>query len=123
MIFSDKTQKWMSLSKPNLKRALSCCLIIHSLMLILHVCRSLAATPAESGYDSDELSQTEKDRRRALEYTETDEPVPVVPEIQEVNVSIPNIAIPRTSDGDVKYVRPLHGMTLTTLLALDNSRT
>ncbi|KAF8449095.1 Leo1-like protein-domain-containing protein [Boletus edulis BED1] len=60
---------------------------------------SLAATPAGSGYDSDELSQTEKERRR-LEYMENDEPTPVVSEVQEANVSIPNIPVPRTSDGD-----------------------
>ncbi|KAG6381555.1 Leo1-like protein-domain-containing protein [Boletus reticuloceps] len=60
---------------------------------------SLAATPAGSGYDSDELSQTEKERRR-LEYTENDEPTAVVPDIPEANVSIPNIPVPRTSDGD-----------------------
>lgn len=78
--------------------------IIQSLVSILILCvyRSLVATPAESGYDSDELSQTEKERRRALEYMENDEPAPVVQEIQEANVSIPNIPIPRTSDGDVK---------------------
>ncbi|KAG8220888.1 Leo1-like protein-domain-containing protein [Butyriboletus roseoflavus] len=66
---------------------------------------SLAATPAESGYDSDELSQTEKDRRRELEYMENDEPAQVVHEIQEANVSIPNIPIPRTSDGDHWVIR------------------
>lgn len=93
------------------------------LILLLCVCRSLAATPAESGYDSDELSQTEKERRRALEYMENDEPAQVVQEIQEANVSIPNIPVPRTSDGDVNYIPPSHAMTLTSVLALGNSCT
>ncbi|KAH0836604.1 Leo1-like protein-domain-containing protein [Lanmaoa asiatica] len=72
---------------------------------------SLTATPAGSGYDSDELSQTEKERRRALEYMENDEPAPVVDGIQEADVSIPNIPTPRTSDGDVNYnldSKPFH---------------
>lgn len=123
MTFLDKRQRWTSLNMSNPKRALSNCLVTQFLVFIPHAYRSLAATPAESGYDSDELSQTEKERRRALEYAENDEAAPVVPEIQEANVSIPNIPIPRTSDGDVKYIRPPHGTTLTAILALGNSRT
>lgn len=100
----------------------SCCLIIQSLVLIVCVYSSLAATPAGSGYDSDDLSQTEKDHRRALEYMEDDEPAPVVvAPIQEARVSIPNVPIPRTSDGDVKYTAPSHDMALTPVLALGNS--
>ncbi|KAL4063172.1 Leo1-like protein-domain-containing protein [Scleroderma yunnanense] len=63
------------------------------------------ATPAESGYDSDILSQTERDRRRALEYAEPDEPGSVVPQVQEVDVHIPNIPIPRSSDGQYWVIR------------------
>ncbi|KIJ62028.1 hypothetical protein HYDPIDRAFT_95225 [Hydnomerulius pinastri MD-312] len=63
------------------------------------------ATPAESGYDSDELSQAEKDRRRALEYMEPDEPGVVVEQVQEANVPIPNIPVPRSSDGDHWVIR------------------
>ncbi|KIJ20812.1 hypothetical protein PAXINDRAFT_95809 [Paxillus involutus ATCC 200175] len=62
------------------------------------------ATPAESGYDSDELSQAEKDRRRALEYMEPEEPTPVV-QVQEAHVPIPNIQVPRTSDGNYWAIR------------------
>ncbi|KIL00749.1 hypothetical protein PAXRUDRAFT_821332 [Paxillus rubicundulus Ve08.2h10] len=63
------------------------------------------ATPAESGYDSDELSQAEKDRRTALEYMELEEPVPMVPQVQEAQVPIPNIQVPRTSDGNYWAIR------------------
>ncbi|KAG9312926.1 Leo1-like protein-domain-containing protein [Chiua virens] len=66
---------------------------------------SLAATPVESGYDSDELSQREKDHRNALEYHENEEPPAVVRQLQEANVSIPNIPMPRTSDGDHWVIR------------------
>lgn len=97
--------------------------VMRSLVLILCVYSSLAPTPAESGYDSDDLSQSEKERRRTLEYPENDEPAAVVPGDQEANVSIPNIPIPRTSDGDVKCFPPLYCMTLITILALGNSCT
>lgn len=58
-------------------------------------------TPPESGYDSDSLSQTEREHRRALEYAEPDEPNALGEQIQEANVSIPNVPIPRSSDGQV----------------------
>ncbi|KAF9245293.1 Leo1-like protein-domain-containing protein [Melanogaster broomeanus] len=62
-------------------------------------------TPVESGYDSDELSQAEKDRRRALEYMEPEEPATVVAQVQEAHVPIPNIPVPRTSDDDHWVIR------------------
>ena len=67
---------------------------------------ALTATPAESGYDSDSLSQTERERRQALEYAEPDEPGSVVPQVQEVDVHIPNIPFPRSSDGQVTCCIP-----------------
>ncbi|KIM68017.1 hypothetical protein SCLCIDRAFT_20481 [Scleroderma citrinum Foug A] len=66
---------------------------------------ALTATPAESGYDSDSLSQTERERRQALEYAEPDEPGSVVPQVQEVDVHIPNIPFPRSSDGQYWVIR------------------
>ncbi|KAF9221387.1 hypothetical protein BS17DRAFT_785306 [Gyrodon lividus] len=66
---------------------------------------STPTTPVESGYDSDELSQTEKERRRVLEYMEPEEPAPMVPQVQEANVPIPNIPVPRTSDGNYWAIR------------------
>ena len=60
-----------------------------------------AVTPAESGFESDDLSQTEKEHRRALEYLEPEEPGVVVEQVREADVLIPNIPVPRSSDGDV----------------------
>lgn len=66
----------------------------------------LTGTPAESGYESDNLSQAERERRRALEYAEPDEPGGVAnPPPQEFNVNIPNIPIPRSSDGQYWVIR------------------
>ncbi|KAI6044248.1 Leo1-like protein-domain-containing protein [Pisolithus marmoratus] len=66
----------------------------------------LTGTPVESGYESDNLSQAERERRRALEYAEPDEPSGVAePPPQEFNVNIPNIPIPRCSDGQYWVIR------------------
>ncbi|KAI6149762.1 Leo1-like protein-domain-containing protein [Pisolithus tinctorius] len=67
----------------------------------------LTGTPAaESGYESDNLSQAERERRRALEYAEPEEPGGVAaPPAQEFNVNIPNIPIPRSSDGQYWVIR------------------
>ncbi|EGN96576.1 hypothetical protein SERLA73DRAFT_111176 [Serpula lacrymans var. lacrymans S7.3] len=62
-------------------------------------------SPGESGSDSEELSQAERDRRKALEYAEPEEPATLVEHPQEANVSIPNIPVPRTSDGDHWVIR------------------
>ncbi|KAG6330979.1 hypothetical protein ID866_8109 [Astraeus odoratus] len=63
------------------------------------------ATPAESGYDSDALSHEERERRRALEYAEPEEPGPVVQQVQEVDVNIPNIPTPRSCDDQYWVIR------------------
>ncbi|KAH7929117.1 Leo1-domain-containing protein [Leucogyrophana mollusca] len=63
------------------------------------------ATPGESGFESDDLSQTEKDRRKAMEYLEPEEPQPVVEQIQEADVRIPNIPVPRSSNGEHWVIR------------------
>ena len=60
-----------------------------------------AVTPAESGFESDDLSQTEKEHRRAMEYLEPEEPGVVVEQVREASVPIPNIPVPRSSDGQV----------------------
>lgn len=54
---------------------------------------------------------------------EDDEPAPALPEAQEAQVSIPNIPIPRTSDGDVKYTILSFDKVFTAVLALGHSRT
>jgi RNA polymerase-associated protein LEO1 len=60
-----------------------------------------AVTPAESGFESDDLSQTEKEHRRAMEYLEPEEPGVVLDQVREANVLIPNIPVPTSSDGEV----------------------
>lgn len=64
-----------------------------------------AVTPAESGFESDDLSQTEKEHRQALEYLEPEEPGIVVEEVREADVRIPNIPVPKSSDGDHWVIR------------------
>ncbi|KAG1750047.1 Leo1-like protein-domain-containing protein [Suillus occidentalis] len=58
------------------------------------------SAPAESGFESDDLSQTEKEHRQALEYLEPEEPGIVLEEVREADVRIPNIPVPKSSDGD-----------------------
>lgn len=64
-----------------------------------------AVTPAESGFESDDISQTEKEHRQALEYLEPEEPGVVVEEVREADVRIPNIPVPKSSDGDHWAIR------------------
>ncbi|KAJ8595631.1 Leo1-domain-containing protein [Rhizopogon salebrosus TDB-379] len=64
-----------------------------------------AVTPAESGFESDDLSQTEKEHRRAMEYLEPEEPGVVVEQVREANVPIPNIPVPTSSDGEHWAIR------------------
>ncbi|KAG1746701.1 Leo1-like protein-domain-containing protein [Suillus paluster] len=64
-----------------------------------------AVTPAESGFESDDLSQTEKEHRQALEYLEPEEPGIVVEQVREADVRIPNIPVPKSSDGDHWAIR------------------
>lgn len=62
-------------------------------------------TPAESGFESDDLSQTEKEHRQALEYLEPEEPGIVLEQVREADVRIPNIPVPKSSDGDHWVIR------------------
>ncbi|KAH7907263.1 Leo1-like protein-domain-containing protein [Hygrophoropsis aurantiaca] len=64
-----------------------------------------AATPAESGFESDDLSQSERDRRKALEYEELEEPPGVAEQVKEADVRIPNIPVPRSSNGEHWVIR------------------
>lgn len=50
----------------------------------------------------DGISSPERKHREALEYAEDDEPEQVVEEeVLEASAQIPNIPVPRTSDGNV----------------------
>jgi RNA polymerase-associated protein LEO1 len=50
---------------------------------------------------NERLSSPEAQQRKHMEYEEADEPNQVVQEILEASVQIPNIPLPKSSDGDV----------------------
>lgn len=65
-----------------------------------------AITPASSEH-VDGISSPERKHREALEYAEDDEPEQVVEEeVLEASAQIPNIPVPRTSDGNVSTRPP-----------------
>ena len=55
----------------------------------------------------DGLSYNERRHREQLEYAEDEEPEPVVEHRLEADVAIPNIPVPRSSDGNVCEPSPL----------------
>lgn len=53
----------------------------------------------------DGISSPERKRREALEYEEDDEPDPIVEEeVLEASAQIPNIPVPRSTDGNVSVL-------------------
>jgi RNA polymerase-associated protein LEO1 len=72
-----------------------------------------APSAAESRYSSpfsapppdDGLSSPDRKRREALEYEEDDEPNPLIEHRLEASVSIPNIPLPKSSDGQHWVIR------------------
>ncbi|EMD38917.1 hypothetical protein CERSUDRAFT_112625 [Gelatoporia subvermispora B] len=66
-----------------------------------------AATPASSEHaEHDGLSSPERKHREAMEYAEgDDEPEPIAEQVLEANAAIPNIPVPRTSDGKYWVMR------------------
>ncbi|KIP08819.1 hypothetical protein PHLGIDRAFT_87695, partial [Phlebiopsis gigantea 11061_1 CR5-6] len=64
-----------------------------------------AITPASSEH-VDGISSPERKRREALEYEEDDEPDPIVEEeVLEASAQIPNIPVPRSTDGNHWVIR------------------
>jgi hypothetical protein len=71
---------------------------------------SAAPSAPESSYSSpispppadDGLSSPDRKRRQALEYEEDEEPNPIIEHRLEASVSIPNIPLPKSSDGQVR---------------------
>ncbi|KAF8269833.1 Leo1-like protein-domain-containing protein, partial [Lactarius quietus] len=74
---------------------------------------SAAPSAPESGYSSpvspptpdDGLSSPDRKRRQALEYEEDEEPNPIIEHRLEASVSIPNIPLPKSSDGQHWVIR------------------
>jgi hypothetical protein len=56
----------------------------------------VAGTPSSSRSEERQL-------REHLEYEEPEEPADVIHEVTEANVSIPNLPVPKSSDGDVRH--------------------
>lgn len=55
----------------------------------------------------DGISSPERKHREALEYAEDEEPDPVVEEqVLEASALIPNIPVPRSTDGNVSIYPP-----------------
>jgi RNA polymerase-associated protein LEO1 len=52
----------------------------------------------------DGLSEAERQHRKALEYEEDDQPDEVYADVVEANVAIPNVPIPKSSDGNVSLL-------------------
>ncbi|KZT27839.1 Leo1-domain-containing protein [Neolentinus lepideus HHB14362 ss-1] len=65
-----------------------------------------ATSPTPSGHISDGLSSDERRRRQELEYGEEDEPQqPEYEQVLEATVQIPNIPVPKSSDGNYWVIR------------------
>lgn len=62
--------------------------------------RQSSPTPSLRGSDGDGLTAAERRKRKALEYEEDEPAEEPIEQIQEA-VKIPNLAPPRSSDGNV----------------------
>ena len=56
-----------------------------------------------SSEHADGISSSERKHRADMEYAEDDEPDQVVEQVLEANAQIPNIPVPRSSDGNVSF--------------------
>ncbi|KAH9975921.1 Leo1-like protein-domain-containing protein [Lactifluus volemus] len=63
------------------------------------------SSPASAPPPDDGLSSPDRKRRQALEYEEDEEPNPLIEHRLEASVSIPNIPLPRSSDGHHWVIR------------------
>ncbi|KAH9967287.1 Leo1-like protein-domain-containing protein [Russula dissimulans] len=63
------------------------------------------SSPASAPPQDDGLSSPDRKRRQALEYEEEDEPNPLIEHRLEASVSIPNIPLPKSSDGQHWVIR------------------
>ncbi|KAI0084462.1 Leo1-like protein-domain-containing protein [Irpex rosettiformis] len=61
-------------------------------------------TPGSSEH-ADGISSPERKHRAEMEYGEDDEPDPVVEEVLEASAQIPNIPVPRSTDGSLWVIR------------------
>lgn len=54
-----------------------------------------------SSEHADGISSSERKHRQEMEYAEDEEPDQVVEQVLEADAQIPNIPVPRSSDGSV----------------------
>ncbi|KAI0644172.1 Leo1-like protein-domain-containing protein [Trametes meyenii] len=69
--------------------------------------RPASSAPSDRDHvdQDDGLSSPERRHREQMEYAEEDEPEPVVEQRLEADVAIPNIPVPRSSDGSYWVIR------------------
>ncbi|KAI0350669.1 hypothetical protein OH77DRAFT_1506878 [Trametes cingulata] len=67
--------------------------------------RPASSVTSEHADHDDGLSSPERRHREQMEYAEEDEPEPVVEQRLEADVAIPNIPVPRSSDGSYWVIR------------------
>ncbi|KAI0372747.1 Leo1-domain-containing protein [Pilatotrama ljubarskyi] len=67
--------------------------------------RPASSVTSEHADHDDGLSSPERRHREQMEYAEEDEPEPVVEQRLEADVAIPNIPVPRSSDGTYWVIR------------------
>jgi hypothetical protein len=60
------------------------------------------SSPSSAPPPDDGLSSPDRKRRQALEYEEDEEPNPLIEHRLEASVSIPNVPLPKSSDGQVR---------------------
>ncbi|KAI0272466.1 Leo1-like protein-domain-containing protein [Gloeopeniophorella convolvens] len=66
---------------------------------------SRASSPASLPPPEDGLASPDRKRRQALEYEEEEEPNPLIEHRLEASVSIPNVPLPKSSDGQHWVIR------------------
>jgi RNA polymerase-associated protein LEO1 len=71
-------------------------------ILFFHISRT-SASPTASGPDSERLPTPERERRQALEYEEEEVPPEISVEVKEAHVVFPNLPVPKSSDGNVRF--------------------
>ncbi|TBU43989.1 Leo1-like protein-domain-containing protein [Dichomitus squalens] len=67
--------------------------------------RPASSAASEHADHEERLSSPERRHREQLEYAEDDEPEPVIEHRLEADVAIPNIPVPRSSDGNYWVIR------------------
>lgn len=78
------------------------CILVSVVNVWVLICCSfsVATSPARSAQGSDRVQSPEQQHRKAMEYEEDEEPGSIL-QITEVDVTLPNIPVPKSSNEDV----------------------